>query len=37
VFVADIVEEVDLVFGQEQCGGDGMDRCIAPTLKYGIE
>ena len=33
VFVADIVEEVDLVFGPEQCGCDGMDGCVAPALK----
>jgi hypothetical protein len=33
VFVTDIMEEVDLIFGLEQCGSDGMDRCIAPTLE----
>lgn len=32
VVVGDLVEEVDLVLPQCDCGGDGMDRCVAPSL-----
>lgn len=32
VIVRDVVEEMDLVFGQHEPGGDGMNRCVAPTL-----
>ncbi len=32
VIVCDVVEEVDLGFVEQQRSGDGMHRCVAPTL-----
>ena len=32
VVVGDVVEEVDLVFGKHEGGGDGVDGGVAPAL-----
>ena len=32
VLVPDVVEEVDLIFGKEQAGGNAVDRRVAPSL-----
>lgn len=32
VVVCDVVKEMDLIFRQHESGGDGVDRCIAPSL-----
>jgi len=30
--VRDVVEEMDLIFRKHESGGDGVNRCVAPSL-----